>query len=61
MRELPLFLAAVGKRWWALMSCAIFTLIGLYAASAVRTMIGLFALRSVRRSFAYSSRASLLG
>jgi len=31
MRSLGLFLAALGRRWWALLSSAVFTMIGLYA------------------------------
>jgi hypothetical protein len=31
--ELWLFLRALAKHWWALMSCAVFTLIGIFAAA----------------------------
>src|SRR5438552_7779868 len=31
MLSVGLFLAALGRRWWALLSSAVFTMIGLYA------------------------------
>ena len=32
-----LYFKAVGKHWWALLSCAVFTLMGVYAVATQRT------------------------